>query len=206
MLPIDKSADGGRDAHPPPSVPASGERRRLLRGGLAAGPVLMTVMSRPVLGQTTCLAASAMTSVAPSGNRTVSVCSGLTPEQWKARASQWPTPYCATAETSAINKAVSYQEPTLFHCPTTGLGGRVYGHRSMLDVIDLTQGGRNLDSLGRYIVAAMLNARAGRTPVLSEAGVRMMWNDLVHRGYYEPTAGIRWTASEIVAYIKTTMG
>ena len=56
-----------------------------------------------------------------------------------------------------------YQEPTLFHCPTTGLGGRVYGHRSMLDVIDLTQGGRNLDSLGRYIVAAMLNARAGRT-------------------------------------------
>ena len=35
--------------------------------------------------------------------------------------------------------------------------------------------------------------------------VGAMWNDLVNRGYYEPTAGIRWGAAEIVAYIKTTI-
>ena len=35
--------------------------------------------------------------------------------------------------------------------------------------------------------------------------VRAMWNDLMNRGYYEPTAGIRWGAAEIVAYIKTTI-
>lgn len=71
----------------------------------------------------------------------------------------------------------------------------------MLDVIDHT----SADSLGRYIVAALLNARSGRTPMLTEMQVRNMWNDLVNRGYYEPTAGIRWSASQIVAYLKTTI-
>ena len=41
--------------------------------------------------------------------------------------------------------------------------------------------------------------------MLSETVVRNMWNDLISRGYYEPTAGIRWTAPDIVAYIKTTI-
>jgi len=74
----------------------------------------------------------------------------------------------------------------------------------MLEVIDII-GGSGLNSLGRYIVAGLLNARAGRTPMLSESVVRNMWNDLISRGYYEPTAGIRWTAPDIVAYIKTTI-
>jgi hypothetical protein len=52
----------------------------------------------------------------------------------------------------------------------------------------------------------LLNACTGRTPVLNETGVRMMWNDLVSQGYYEPTAGVRWTAPEIIAYLGTTMG
>jgi hypothetical protein len=84
------------------------------------------------------------------------------------------------------------------------LGGRVFANRTMIEVIDLTQSG-GLNSLGRYIVAALLNARSGRTPMLSETTVRAMWNDLINRGYYEPTAGIRWAAPEIVAYIQTTI-
>ena len=92
---------------------------------------------------------------------------------------------------------------TMYHCPTTGLGGHVFSQKTMLEVIDVTTGG--LGSLGRYTVAALLNARSGRTPMLSETTVRAMWNDLLNRGYYEPTAGIRWGAAEIVAYIKTTI-
>jgi hypothetical protein len=41
--------------------------------------------------------------------------------------------------------------------------------------------------------------------MLSETVVRNMWNDLISRGYFEPTAGIRWGAAEIVAYIQTTI-
>jgi hypothetical protein len=235
---------------PPPDhleqLDSSG-RRRWLRGGLAAGSVVMTVASRPVLAQA-CFAPSAMGSVPASGNRTVQVCAGLRPEEWKALANQWPSPYlgavagAAGAEAASIDgstlddsttlkatarrrqagetlgttsidttttssqdtaSAGGYGQPTLFHCPTTGLGGRVFGRRTMLQVIDLTDVG--VYSLGRYIVAALLNARAGRTPVLSETGVRNMWNDLIHRGYYEPTAAVKWGAAEIVAYLQTTM-
>jgi hypothetical protein len=73
-------------------------------------------------------------------------------------------------------------------------------------VIDVGESGSGVTSLGRYIVAAMLNACSGRTPVLSQAAVRAMWNDMVNLGYYEPTGGIRWGAREIISYLKTTMG
>jgi len=81
----------------------------------------------------------------------------------------------------------------------------VFDTHSMLEVIDLGgQGG--LSTVGSFMVAALLNARAGRTPVLDESAVRVMWNDLVNQGYYEPVAGIHWGANEIVAYLRTTMG
>ena len=62
-------------------------------------------------------------------------------------------------------------------------------------------------SVGRYCAAALLNARTNRTPVLTEATVRNIWNAYVSaKGYYEPTAGVQWGATQIVAYIKSTMG
>jgi hypothetical protein len=200
MDPSDKSET-------PPAI-TSGVRRRLLRGGLSAAPVLMTVASRPVLGQTTCLAASASVgSVPSSGQRTAAAtCSGLSPQQWKAQATRWPRPYVGAVPQSGDARALVSQTPTAFHCPTTGLAGYVFSDRSMLAVIEVNEGGQGVTALGRYVVAALLNARAGRTPVLSETTVRAMWNDVINRGYFEPTAGVRWGPTEIVQYIKTTMG
>ena len=171
----------------------------------------MTVSSRPVLGQTVCAAASATVSVGPqSGARAAAaLCSGLTPQQWKSAATHWPTPYCGAPMGSTSYSATTttaYPVATRYHCPTTGLGGSLFGDRTMLEVIDMGEGGLNTRGLGRYIVAALLNARAGRTPVLTETNVRNMWNDLVNRGYYEPTAGTKWGPPEIIAYLKTTMG
>jgi len=222
-------------------VPQSDSRRKLLRGGLAAGPVLMTVASRPVLGQVACTA-SAITSInmQSSINHNCTITNGLSPEKWKTLAAQWPSPYSgvAAATTTSVvtpkatttnNNALLQQQlaaaagtttssgtttsgssytpsntATPYHCSTTGLGGHIFAGKSMIEVIDLLQSG-GLNSLGRYIVAALLNAHSGRTPMLSETNVRAMWNDLINRGYYEPTAGIRWGAAEIVAYIKTTI-
>ena len=200
MAPSEESAESRVAGNLPIAPPRADERRRLLRAAIAAGPVLMTIASKPVLGQTTCLAASA-TSAGSSAARRASVCSGLTPSQWKARVAEWPSPYYATTL-----KSLGGHQATLFHGPTTGLGGRTYGERTMLEVIDFGEGGAGANSLGRYIVAGLLNARSGRTPVLNETGVRLMWNDTVNEGYYEPTAGIRWSAAECIAYLKTTMG
>ena len=239
-LPPETSRDDGR--------PRSGDRRRLLQGTLAGGSVLMTVASRPVLGAV-CYTASAQMSMPTSLVHTPIVCSGLTPEQWAAMGTQWPSPYVGTTTSGTVVKSMvdvsanttdlkaaqtttqrrtsgsspttttttdtggttsgnllPGAQPTPFHSATTGFGGRVFGNRSMMNVIGMTGYDSNLYTLGRYVVAAILNARSGRTPVLDESSVRNMWNDLVNRGYYEPTAGVRWSASDIVAYIRTTMG
>ena len=92
---------------------------------------------------------------------------------------------------------------TPFHCPTTGLNGQVFPNLTMLDVLGAPGGA--YATLGKYTVAALLNAKAGRVHVLPEAQVRNMWNDCVTRGYYEPAAGVRWGAAEIVAYMQKTI-
>jgi hypothetical protein len=316
MESLDDSAGSQAGSRAARAALQSSERRRLLRNGIAAGPILMSIASRPVLAQTACVSPSAMGSIATSGQHAVSMCSGLTPEQWAAIATQWPSPYVGQGETTinvasappapapsapsstittyrsgathgvtigsrqvpdhrlsttvvAANPALaapapvttatssaaptattttttssytpfanhgvtigsrqmptySWRTPTAapaptappppsitqastqpgtpFHCSTTGFGGSTYGAMSMLDVIGADSNGTGL---GRYIVAALLNARAGRTPILGEFGVRSMWNDYVSRGYYEPTGGVQWGAAQIVAYLKTTMG
>lgn len=352
--------------------PRSAERRRLLRGGLAAGPVLMTVASRPVLGQV-CTPSASMSIIPATSMNHVETCeapAGLSPERWKAMAADWPAPYLAviaqppiqgpaptptdttctttTVETpvstggtvarrrtigetlsstptlttsqpttttttttcgsappttttvtsgtsyrdayrarmysrtyataplgttqqttttstapqtytttqsstttqpaytttsrtygpqpiytttatrrgapvvggdtgtttGTVTPAVSSPTPTvgpagtnpqgtLFHCPTTGLGGQVFGTLTMLQVIDAAGG--SYDALGRYIVAALLNAASGRVRVLTETTARAMWNDCVTRGYFEPLAGAQWGPAECVAYIRQTI-
>jgi hypothetical protein len=95
--------------------------------------------------------------------------------------------------------------PTKVHSKTTGLGGKVFDNASMLDVLRQNAGGGRYQALGRYVAAAMLNAAAGRTPYLDEGTIRQIWNDVIARGYFEPTAGVRWGAAEIVAYMQKTI-
>ena len=101
--------------------------------------------------------------------------------------------------------AMTVRQGTLFHSPTTGFQGTVFGNYTMLDVLKQRAGGAGYSTLGMYCAAALLNAASGRTPFLSEATVRQMWNDNLAFGYYEPTPGIRWGATQIVAYLQSTM-
>jgi hypothetical protein len=41
--------------------------------------------------------------------------------------------------------------------------------------------------------------------VLSSQSVLDIWSSFVTNGYYEPTAGIKWYADSIIAWLKTTM-
>jgi hypothetical protein len=60
------------------------------------------------------------------------------------------------------------------------------------------------DNLGMHIVAALLNARKGLTPILSESDVINMWNEWATKGYFEPTASVHWSSAQIVQYIQGT--
>ena len=74
----------------------------------------------------------------------------------------------------------------------------------MMQVIWL-KGNQDTQQLGAHLVAALLNARMGLTPVLSEAQVVNIFSEWNRKGYFEPTAGIKWYASDIVTYLQTTL-
>lgn len=180
-------------------------RRKLLKGGLAAGPVIMTLASRPVLAQTLpgqCQTPSGFLSGNVSQQGKAEICAGRTPGFWKQSQhfSAWPAPYFPTT-----TNGVDGHQATLFHSQTTGFGGSQFSGKTMLQVLDT--GGGSSTALGRHICAALLNARSGMVPptILSETTCRKIWNDFTNQGYYEPTAGVKWYADDIVAYLKTTM-
>lgn len=169
-------------------------RRRLLQGGLAAGPVLMTLVSRPVLAQQQCQTPSGFV----SGNASVAagggpICSGLTPGYWKQSQhfSAWTPPYYPT--TVGSNQATLFDAVFAPH----------YSGQTLLDVLGL--GGGPPDDVARDVVAALLNAAAGLTPVLSVAQVKGIWSEYITQGYYEPTAGVHWDEAQIVTYLASTM-
>ena len=174
------------------------DRRRLLQGGLAAAPILMTLVSRPVLGQTTCTTLSRMGSGNTSSpGKQVVACSGFTPTYWKQEThfSSWPSPYVPMTL-----KGIGDSKATKFHpC----FSGRQCQDKTLLEVLDPATGAAS--ELARYIVAALLNAQAGKTPVLTVANVKTIWSECSAKGYYEISAGVKCYPNEIVAYLKTTM-
>lgn len=122
-----------------------------------------------------------------------------TPGYWKQthHFDQWPTPYVPVTNPS-LGTAES-----LFH--HVGFGGSRFASMTLLQV--LSEGGNagGFVALGRHIVAALLNAASGKTPVLSVSMVLNIWNEYVANGHYEPTAGVRWNEEQIVSYPKSTM-
>lgn len=81
---------------------------------------------------------------------------------------------------------------------------------SMMQVMIMSDGSNpwgltDTGNLGSHIVAALLNAKAGLTDdVLDETAVIGMWTEWAANGYYEPTAGVKWYAADIVRYITST--
>ena len=178
--------------------PGENPRRRLLKGGLASGPVLLTLASRPVLGAVSCTTASAFTSLNNSGPGQSQTCSGKLPSYWTTPSTGWPSAYTKNGS-----------HATLFISSTTGLNagmtGTTYSSSTMVNVLGLSDSG-GMQSLALYTATALLNAAALLTPVLTTATVRDMWNSCVSVGYYAPTSAVQWPPAQVVTYIKSTIG
>jgi hypothetical protein len=95
-------------------------------------------------------------------------------------------------------------QATKYHSSITGFNGTQFGSNTMLQVMQ-SGASSGYTGVGCYIAAALLNAKQGLTPMLSETGVRDMWNEYVSKGYYEPSAGIMWYPDQIITYLQTTM-
>ena len=193
-------------------------RRRLTKSGFAISGVILTLASRPVLGDLVCQSPSGLLSGNVSAHGTPQTCTGLSAGYWGTHAENWPSPYVAGTSVPSPGKSSAKVSDwsggsifsDVFNCngygsiyiqpQTIGVNTRY----TMMQVIWLGGGG-DPHQLGAHIVSALLNARSGRTPVLTEAQVKNIFNEWNLRGYFEPTAGVKWYAADIVDYLKTTM-
>lgn len=204
-------------------------RRRFTKSGAVVSGVLLTVASRPSMGGGwggggwggggkggwVCKTPSGFLSANLSQHGKSQTCSGRTPGYWGTNCDSshpWPTPYkigtCTNTKyqqqwTSwSTTGATMYKDLNLgFHCTGFGSGYLKY---SMLQTI-LLSGWGDPYQLGAHCVAALLNARMGWTPVLTETMVRNMFNEYASKGYFEPTAGVKWYPADIVTYLQSTM-
>lgn len=184
------------NANDPPLQPSADPfagRRRLLQGGLAVGPVLMTLVSRPVLAQQAglCTTPSGFVSANASTAGRGVICTGHTPDIWKANATPqaWPQGFPPSRTFDSIFDHDSTHYPA---------------NTSLLDILNLAPT-PSFDDLARYIVAALLNAAASLTPVLSVNAVKGIWNEYLATGSFSPSSGVHWNHDEIVSYLLTTM-
>jgi hypothetical protein len=136
-----------------------------------------------------CATPSAFGSVTHASHATgkALACSGgRSPQAWADPSTEWPPGLVRSGPNA-----------TQFHAIFTG--SRFTG-KSLLDVLT------DVDPLGKFIVAAFLNARQGlTTPALTETVALNMWGEYSDRGFFEPTATVQWSAAEIVTYIQSTI-
>lgn len=192
-------APEGADA---PAVHASGlsakgaKRRRLARAGAGATGVLLTLHSQPGMACTYCgLTASAAMSVMGANRAGTAVshhvqnttCNGLPPVKWCSGV-RWPRGCYPNAA---------------FHNYFTCSSGSEYYKLSCEQVLS----GASCDSsrMGQYVMAAYLNVVSGRTNFMTVESLQALWNEWKSKGYYEPMAGQRWYANDIVGYLYGTM-
>jgi hypothetical protein len=173
-----------------PQSSASGDprsgRRRLLQGALAGAPVLMTLVSRPVLAQQ-CQTPSGFVS-ANASHPGALVCSGNGPTYWFQNQANWPSTY------KPNDNFKKYFSPDLT------LPGN--NNPKLEDVLNPLQ---TTNDVARYLVAALLNAGPpSLTPVLSANDVKNIWTEFATTGSFSPSSGVHWNANEIVEYVRST--
>jgi hypothetical protein len=183
----DDLTDEGAAPHP---VSEGGQlnesRRRFGKSGLAASGVLLTLASRPVLGCEVCKSPSGFLSGNLSTHGSPAICQGRSPGYWKNHQS-WPIANRSTCKFSSA-----------FTCRPRS----PYASVTMLTL--LSHQSFDSNNLGMHLVAAYLNAMQGWTPFLTVERIQSMFVEWQATGYFSPTAGVKWSAAQIVDYIKRT--
>jgi hypothetical protein len=177
-------------------------RRRLVQGSLGAAPLLMTLVSRPVLGgNNQCFSPSGYHSMPTSQHGQPQFCLGRTPGYWKQKQhfKSWVPPYYPVTKPGPGGPVA-----TLFKDWFSPAPGALYT-MTFLEALDA--GGGPPNPLARHIVASILNVAIGwvPAPVLTVASLQGIWHQYITLGYFEPTAGVKWYHDEIVDYLQHTM-
>lgn len=190
-----------------PLIEKKTERRRFLGKGIKAAPFVITLASQPALG-VTCFTPSRSlsknTSISQQGKD--GVCTGAeSPGNYKAQqdptaqAYHWP---------SSVNPTDPLH-PTFYMGNSEGVSKftKVVGNQ----VVSKTFGeALEVNAPGQvhfHLIGAYLNVLGGNSAiipanVMTASGVLAIWQEYATKDYYEPMAGVKWYAADIVLYLK----
>lgn len=182
-------------------------RRNLLRAGVGAAPVLLTLVSRPVAAADSCVVASSFVSVATYRSRnptaTTLRCSTRTIEEWYTQA-------CLPASGApnvrpAVLSTLVYQ---LLGSTTSSYNGKALWEVLKNGTSGIVQSGE----LGvlQHLIGMALNVQGGFAPVaggVSVAYLQLVWqNYKSNAGYYRlPASGIDWDSPKVVSWLRLLM-
>jgi len=171
----------GRDSH-------KSSRRRFIQAGITATPVIMTVISGPVLANgvgKACESPSAFASINASPHGTPATCNGVSHGYWKTH-TPWPSPFSPGDLFNSVFTAGGYPGLTL-------------------DAVLNLGGGAPYEDIARNIVGALLNTAAGLNPpsVMTIALIKDIWNQYRSTGHYV-SGPIDWGHDQIDAWLQST--
>jgi hypothetical protein len=181
-------------------------RRRLLRAGASASPVLLTLASSPVSATTSCVVASSFASVATFKSRnptTTSIkCTTRTCEDWYAQAS---LPATGTPSRPA------YLDVTV----DTLLGATTSPYRSWKCYEVLKNGGAGITTSGelgvlQHLISLCMNVTQGFAPSpggINKTYLQGIWTNYKSNGnmYKLSAAGISWDSSQLITWLRVQM-
>jgi hypothetical protein len=171
----------------------AGARRRFIKGTAAASPVLLSLVSRPVMGAARYCSASGFISGNLSQPHTSESCGGFSPDYYKNNG-PWPSPYG-----SGTKNNDTYIRGTQFHA-VFAPGKYNYGSSSMLKVLWTEPG-----SFAFHSIAALLNAASGiHGYALNTTQVVKIWNDITGSGVYLISDGNQMYEPDAKAFFENT--
>lgn len=164
---------------------ADSSRRQFAKTSLGISGVILSLASRPVLGDIVCKSPSGFLSGNASAHGPQPVCQGRSPGYWKNQTESWPI-----------------STDTQFSSVFPATPASVYAQYTFLQLLDPQPD--DAQKLGMHLVAAYLNAISGWTPFLKVETLIAMFTEWQSKGTFSPTATVQWSATEIVNYLKAT--
>lgn len=197
------------DSSQSPSQPSSGptpsvaglSRRRLVRAGLSAAPVMAALKSNSVLaGDHTCIRPSSFSSLTAAQMKV---------SQGRTLKTDYECQSHGYWKSHNAGLATDFKEKTKFLSATTGFTqnpGAVYTKMTLQEVLN-EGGNRNNAALARHVVAAFLTATAFNNDptrvLLTKSQCQSIWNG---QGVWSPFAGTTWTRVQTMAYFDMIYG
>jgi hypothetical protein len=194
----DQSPESNAGPHPP--------RRRFLKGALAAGPVLITLQSKPVLGGICQSPSGSMSGSLSQRTTQVETCTGYACTYWRAAGSETGggAGWTGIRPDTTFNSV--FREGAILSSRQVELVGQLPRPATMYEVLCTTPD-RDPSGLCGHFIAALLNINAGLIPstVMDSARLFQIWNEWALTGYYRPSAIAEpWNATALVQYFKSS--